>query len=215
MNEVAVLLAATFGCAERTGQAAARLFRARTFPRGQPVFVPGDICRRCWLILDGSAALRTTQADGQQMQLTNYGPGEMAGVFPSPRRQEAELVADFRTEALEADAAAIAQLASSEPELGAGLAALFARQHERLLARMANQITLSAAGRVYAELIAIADAEGIIAPAPALAALAVRVNTTRETASRAVSSAERRGLLERSRGAIRIVSRSRLEALLF
>lgn len=205
-----ILISEFFGCSPDVARRAAALFDRRMMARGQTLFRQGDECANCWLIIEGTASLRTISFDGQLVQLASYGPGEFAGAYPTRRRQDAELVADGRIEALEADAAALACIAQVEPGLGSGIAALFARQHQQLVARLANRMTLSAVARVYAELLALASDSGLIAPAPVLAALALRVNTTRETASRAVAAAERRGLLRRDPQGLRIVSRARL-----
>jgi CRP-like cAMP-binding protein len=213
MTEIEPLLAGAFGCSDEVARRAAPLFRTRSLARGHSFFLQGEPCDRCWLMVEGSAELRIIGLDGQLTQLTSYGPGELAGAFPDARRQPAELVAAVPSTALEAKGGALSALAAAEPELGAGLAALLARQQELLLSRIARRIGLSAAGRVYAELLHLADAEGRIAPAPVIASLAVRVNTTRETASRAVAAAERRGLLRRVAGGLHVVSLERLESL--
>lgn len=250
-DEAALLLGAAFGCAPTSGftapgftasgftapgyssaeAAAAAVFRFRSIARGVTLFRQGDACSRCWLVIEGAVALRTVGLEGQPVQLASYGPGEFVGAFPAPRQQPGELAATAPTRMLEAATIDLARLARSVPEIGAGLAALLARQHDKLIARMASQIALSAPGRVYAELLALAEGSGAgesgaagsggagsgdtIRPAPVLAALALRVNTTRETASRAVSAAERRGLLRRDGGNLIIVSRERLAALVY
>ena len=225
-DEAALLLGAAFGCAPTPGSAApglssaevaaAAVFRFRSIARGVPLFRQGDACSCCWLVIEGALALRTVGLEGQPVQLASYGPGEFVGAFPAPRRQPGELAATVPTRMLEAATIDLARLTRSVPEVGAGLAALLARQHDKLIARMASQIALSAPGRVYAELLVLAgDSGDTISPAPVLAALALRVNTTRETASRAVSAAERRGLLRREGGNLIVVSRERLAALVY
>jgi CRP-like cAMP-binding protein len=82
-------------------------------------------------------------------------------------------------------------------------------------ARMVDRTTLSAPGRVHAELLRLARlGDGtVIRPAPVHAALAVRVQSTRETVSRAVSALERRGIVRREGDALIIVAAGRLEEL--
>jgi len=80
---------------------------------------------------------------------------------------------------------------------------------------MAARIGLSATGRCYRALLQRANDEGWIRPAPVLAALAVGVNTTRETASRALAGLVRRGIVERNDSGLRIVSRRMLEEMIF
>ena len=71
-------------------------------------------------------------------------------------------------------------------------------------------------GRVYAEIFRLARAlPGLaIRPAPVISELAVRVSTTRETASRAVSILERRGFIRRDPGSLTVVAPQWLEELI-
>lgn len=65
---------------------------------------------------------------------------------------------------------------------------------------------ISANGRVYAELLRLAGDTHRIAPPPVLSALALTVHTTRETASRAIASLARRGIVRRTDEALEIVA---------
>jgi len=69
-------------------------------------------------------------------------------------------------------------------------------------------------GRVYAELLRRADDENRISPAPIIAALAVSVQTTRETASRAISKLEHRGIIGRSKDHWEIIAPRQLEDMI-
>ena len=53
-----------------------------------------------------------------------------------------------------------------------------------------------------------------IRPGPVLSDLALRVSTTRETASRAVNALERRGIIRRDADALVVVAPHRLEELI-
>lgn len=214
MDKVPILLAAALGCSSEAAARAAAVAVPRILTRGQAYAHQGDVCDCCWIIVEGSAALRAYGEDGQLVQLASYGPGELIGAFPEPRALPATLTAESRSEVIEMNTRRLAALAAEVPGIGLGLAARLGAQQDALLDRMANRMILSAVGRVYAELLALADDGGLIAPAPVLAALALKVNTTRETASRAVAAAERRGLILRGPDGLRIISRARLEALL-
>ena len=78
---------------------------------------------------------------------------------------------------------------------------------------MAARITLTAKGRVYAELIHEAGDERRISPPPVIVALALSAQTTRETGSRAIHALERRGIIRRDDEHLEMVSRSLLEEL--
>jgi CRP-like cAMP-binding protein len=75
---------------------------------------------------------------------------------------------------------------------------------------MYERAALTAPGRVAAELLRLGGADGTIRPAPVVAELAVRVGTTRETASRTLSALERRGLVLREDDGLTIVAPGRL-----
>ena len=53
-----------------------------------------------------------------------------------------------------------------------------------------------------------------IRPAPVIADLALRVATTRETASRAVNGLERRGIIRRDGDGLTVVAPNRLEEMI-
>jgi len=83
--------------------------------------------------------------------------------------------------------------------------------------RLAEGTTLSVRGRVCAELLRLARAGNAmtIAPAPVLAQLALRVDSTRESVSRAIGALEKRGLIRRDADALVVVAPHRLEELVY
>jgi DNA-binding MarR family transcriptional regulator len=86
---------------------------------------------------------------------------------------------------------------------------------QQTAARMYAHVALSAVGRVHAELLRLArqSADLTIRPGPVLSDLALRVSTTRETASRAVNALERRGIIRRDADTLVVVAPHRLEEL--
>src|SRR4029079_10464142 len=97
--------------------------------------------------------------------------------------------------------------------VGAGLARIFAGQLANVLDRFAARVTLTATGRVYSQLLEAIDERGTIDKIPSVTMLAIRAQTTRETASRAISALERRGILRREARAWIIASPRMLEDL--
>ena len=100
--------------------------------------------------------------------------------------------------------------------VGLALSRTLLRQLRATSEKMAERTTLSAAGRVHAERLRLArlgDGRSV-KPPPVLAALAVRVQTTRETVSRTISALERRGIVRRDGEALIIVAPHRLEELI-
>lgn len=190
------------------------MFSRRKLRKGEALFYDGDICRYCWIVLEGAVCLASYGRDGRQAHLAYYGPGEFTGSFPVAKTRRAELFAQSRTELLEVEASRLFKEMESEAILGRGVAAILAKQYDFLLERLASRLVLSAAGRVYAELLQLADDAWTIEPAPIVTTLALTANTTRETTSRALSAAERRGLISRKGGNLQIVSPDRLRSLI-
>ena len=100
---------------------------------------------------------------------------------------------------------------------GVAVTRVLQKRLRQAAARMVERSTLSAAGRVYRELLRLARmGDGrTIAPAPVLTAFAMRVDTTRETVSRAITTLVRRGIVRRDKDALVIVAPHRLEEMIF
>lgn len=206
-------IAAIFDTDEASVAEAAQCFAARSIGRNTVLFDQGDTCDRCWVVVEGALCLASYGVEGQLAQVASYGPGEFVGSFPHASTQPGELSAQAPSIVVEIASARLLELAERENAVAKGLAILLARQQRNLIDRLANQMILSAAGRVYAELLRLADEQGLIAPAPVVTALSLRVHTARETASRAIATAERRGLLTREGTTWQIPSPARLRSL--
>lgn len=207
------VLAGVLDCGDEDAARIAGTFRFRAVASGEVIARQGEPCARSWIVASGALALVTYGESGQHAQVASYSPGEVTGAFPDAREQPGELVALDTTELIEAETAELRRATVEEHCLARGLAILMARQHDTMVARLANRMMLSATGRVYAELLRRADGEGGISPAPVVTALAMHAHTARETASRAIAAAVRRGLVERTGNGLRIVSVARLREL--
>lgn len=171
-----------------------------------------------FLLMDGRVHALAYGLEGQAVLLEEFLPGDFFGaiVESTPEPSAAELVA---MEAVYAAAFLVADFLSLIERHGCVGLAVSKMLMKRLRAaamRMAERTTLSAAGRVHAELLRLARlGDGrVIRPAPVLASLAQRVHSTRETVSRTVNSLERRGLIRRERNALIIVAPHRMEELI-
>lgn len=195
----------------RCDDASARLLlegvlRYRTVSAKQVIVRQGDVCAHCWLVIDGRARVDALGLDGQRQQLAQHGPGELFGTYPAPATHRAEIVALDDMHLFRGEAALIAELAAGHAQIGAAMAILLARQLDRALDRMVARTTYSAAGRVYARLLELADNDNRIMPSPQVTALALSANTTRETASRALAVLTRREIIRREDDALVILA---------
>ena len=191
-------IAAALRCAEA---AAERLRRAGTLRRlasGGVVAHQGDRPTSGWLLLDGALKCEALSADGRATVIAGYTPGDLTGSWTGECKPlTGSLVAARPSVLLALPVGAIEALAATDPAFALSIARSFSRQSDQLLARFAARNNLTAPGRLYARLIELADTERAIRPAPIVAGLATSVQTTRETASRAISNLERRGIIAR------------------
>lgn len=205
-DERLAALCAVFACDE---PAAALLDDAMTpvdYPHKKVIGHQGYPSEHCWVMVDGTTRIQLIGADGQRVQLAVHGPGELFGAYPDATTHRADIIAHGEVRTLRIASRTLVELANAHALIGAGLAQLLARQLDRAFDRMAARTTLSAAGRVYAELLRLAGDDNRIHRAPQVAALALSANTTRETASRAIAALERRGVVQRGDGGIIITS---------
>ncbi|MCJ1960833.1 Crp/Fnr family transcriptional regulator [Novosphingobium mangrovi (ex Hu et al. 2023)] len=174
----------------------------------------GEISRQCWILIEGAVRAETIGANGQLQQLAQYGPGEFFGAYPEATVHRADICAASRSLLLCCDAPRLVAAVERQVDLAAGMVRLLARQLDRTLDRMVMRSTYSAAGRVYAELLALAGSALTLTPPPRVTALALAANTTRETASRALAVLVRRGIVTRDDTSLVIHSPRMIEELI-
>jgi CRP/FNR family transcriptional regulator, cyclic AMP receptor protein len=207
------LIAACFRCPEAEARRIHAATHFRSFEHRARIALRGDPSEHLYLVIDGIASADLFSIDGQHARLAGYGPGELFGAYPDPVEHRADISAVGELSVLMIETHVIAALAAQHAAIAQGVALLMARQLDMVLDRMAARIGLSATGRCYQALLAQSDDDGWIRPLPVLSALAIGVNTTRETASRALAQLVRRGIIERYEGGLKIVSRRMLEEL--
>lgn len=214
-DERLAAIAAMFACDEAVAALLDKVMVPLALPHKTMIAHQGDPSDQCWLLIDGVVHVQLLGLDGQRVQLAYHGPGEFFGAYPMPTTHRADIVANGDVHALRMPTVALAGLANAHAAIGAGLAWRLARQLDMSLDRMAARSTLSAPGRVHAELMRLAGPDHRIVPPPKVTALALNANTSRETASRAISALERRGVISRSDRDMRIVAPRMLEDMIY
>ena len=213
IEEREAALAALLECSDTAAADLADKMRAREFTSRTTISHQGDHDDRLWLILEGNVQLQAISVEGQATIISAFGPGELVGAFAANEENAFDARALGRVRALQIRADDLKSLMSAHSDMAAGMSRIFSGQLHTVLDRLAARVTLSAVGRCYRELLALAGASNTIAPPPVIAALALTAQTTRETGSRAISVLERRGIIERSSERLEIVSRRMLEDL--
>lgn len=213
-QEDLAVLRACFACSASASQLLAAEMVVRNLPHRSTVGHAGDPSSQLLLVIEGAVVAEIYGLEGQQAQLARHGAGEICGAYPDEGVFRANMVTVGQTRLLAIPTRRLRTLAAADAEIANGIANLLARQLDLLLDRMAARIGLSATGRFYRALAMQANADGIIRPAPVVAALALSVHTTRETGSRALAALVRRGIVERLPDGLRIVSRRMLEDMI-
>ena len=207
----------TFDCSGDIAASIAGRAQGRAFPARAVILRQGESAGATFLLVDGRAHALLYAMEGQVVLLHEFLPGDLFGAIacerPEPEEAETLAVEDVRALAfLAADFVALIEMHGC---VALAVSKMLLKRLRALSARMAERTTLSAAGRVHAELLRLARlGDGrTIAPAPVLAALAVRVHSTRETVSRTINALERRGIIRRADDALIIVAPHRLEEM--
>ena len=143
------------------------------------------------MVINGRAHAIVYSLDGQIVLLHEYLAGDFFGPVSPPYSAEhdADVVAVEQVSAFLLDGGALALLAEQHGCIGLALLKVMVDRLQQTASRMYEHVALSAVGRVHAELLRQArqSADLSIRPAPVLSDLALRVSTTRETASSFIS----------------------------
>lgn len=216
-TELEEAILAALACSPQVAAAIAAHAAARDYPAQAVILRYGDAWTYAHLVTAGRARGLVYGLDGQMVLVHEYGAGDIFGAMGSAdlHPANADVVAADPTRTACVPAAQFVMLVDRHGSLGLLLVRRLLDQLRATSGRMVERMTLSAPGRVYAELLRLARlGDGTsIRPAPVLTALAVRVQSTRETVSRAVTALERRGILRREDDALVIVAAQRLEEL--
>jgi CRP-like cAMP-binding protein len=217
-QEVLTLIRETFAC---SGEIAAAIFLRggqRRFAHESVIVRQGEKAAATHLLVDGSARALLYSLEGHLILLCEYGRGDLFGALGEldPAPEEAEVIAAGPAATFILKARDLVILAETYGCIGLALSRLLLKQLRKATQRIYQRAAISAVGRVHAELLRLARLSDdlVIRPAPVLSELAIRVATTRETASRAVSALDRRGIIRREGDSLRLVAPQRLEELI-
>ena len=217
-QSVGPLLCRVFGCSLELADHILLRGRLRQYAERATMVKYGDRISTLFVIIAGRAHALVYSLDGQAVLLHEYVSGDFFGAVSSPYSgtHEADVLVIEAVNAFLLEGGELALLAEQHGSIGLALLGLMVRRLQQTASRMYEHAALSAVGRVHAELLRQArQGEGhAIRPCPVVADLALRVSTTRETASRAINALERRGIIRRDAAALVVVAPHRLEELI-
>lgn len=210
-------LQTALGCTAEAAEGLHARSSERRYPPRAVILRQGDRGSETYLLVAGRAQALLYGLDGQLVLLQEFAPGDIFGALaePDPEPQPADVVAVDEVRAAIILAMDFLALIDVHASLGLAVSRLLLKQLRAATGRMVERSTLSAVGRVHAELLRLARAADghTIRPVPVFAALAIRVQSTRETVSRTISALERRGLVRREADALVLTAPGRIEDL--
>ena len=206
-----------FGCSLETAGVIAGRAAARAYPPRAAIVRQGEICGDTYLLIAGQARATLVTPDGRQLRLHDHAVGDLFGAIDAPadRAQPADISALTAVQTAQFRASDFVALVETQACVGLLLSRSLVRRLGWVTDKLLERSTLSVAGRVHAELLRLASDDNAIRPAPVLAEIAHRVQSSRETVSRIVNALERRGLIRRDADALFLVAPHRLQDMIY
>lgn len=192
----------------------------RRFSAGDIMTLQGESSDYVGYILSGRARAVSYSEDGTATWVGYFSPDDFFGHMSllTELPVNFEITAETDMKVIIVSVKIMQDLLFESTELSQVLATDLAVRLDMMTRRLVEAYTLSAKGRVCAELarlsnvIGIMPEKNIIRPNPVFVDLAMRVNSTRETVSRTVSELQKKGIISRETGALIIEKPDRLKA---
>jgi CRP-like cAMP-binding protein len=191
----------------------AEVCHPRRFGAGEIVFREGDESNTCYVVRSGHARAVREHADGRQIALATFGPGDIFGelaMFDDERRSATVETIDA-LEVLAILGPDMRQAMLHRPQLAVSLAASLSRRLRMTNERLASQSFQTVQSRVasvIAQLVDQARAEGApdrdVPITATQADLAMLAGSSRESASRFLATLERAGVISQGRGRLTV-----------
>ena len=191
----------------------AEVCHPRRFGANEVVFREGDESNTCYVVRSGHARAVREHADGRQIALATFGPGDIFGelaMFDDERRSATVETID-ELEVLAILGPDMRRLMLRRPQLAVALAASLSRRLRTTNERLASQSFQTVQSRVasvIAQLVDRARAEGApdrdVPITATQADLAMLAGSSRESASRFLATLERAGVISQGRGRLTV-----------
>ena len=191
----------------------AEVCHPRRFGAGEVIFHEGDQSNTCYLVRSGHARAIREHADGRQLALATFGPGDIFGelaMFDDERRSATVETID-PLEVLAILGPDMRRLMLRRPQLAVALAASLSRRLRTTNERLASQSFQTVQSRVAGVIATLVDravaegADAVDVPITATQAdLAMLAGSSRESASRFLATLERAGVISQGRGRLTV-----------
>ncbi|MFM9976999.1 MAG: Crp/Fnr family transcriptional regulator [Sphingomonadaceae bacterium] len=213
------VIAQTFACDEALATLVAAQARLRHWPQRATMIGAGERFDAILLIVAGRARLLAYGIDGRVVMVQDFAVGDLIGegALIDEGAAGGEIVATESVDAGSIATPVFIGLMSNHACIALAVSRLLVTRLSMATRRIVEGATLSAVGRIHAEVLRAARASEAmtISPLPVLAELARAVQSTRETVSRTISALEKRGIVRRTGDALIVVAPHRLEELIY
>jgi CRP/FNR family transcriptional regulator, cyclic AMP receptor protein len=219
LNTACSLLEDRYRCSGDVAQVVAGRAQYRDYQPRTTIIAQGDRNEQVFLTVTGHARAEALSMSGRLAILEDYFAGDFFGegglVEDAPSHDEVRAVE--RVDAAVFANPAFVALLSSYADFALAFSRMLVARLARTSRRLAEGATLSATGRIYAELLrqARAGAGMAIEPSPVLSSFALTVQSTRETVSRTINDLVKRGIVRRDAQRLVVVAPHRLEELIY
>ena len=186
---------------------------SKTVSAGQVLIAQGGTVSHIYFVLKGCAHAFCYTEDGQKFWVADFASGDLFGHSEvlSDAKVEFEILADSNMQLAVLPAKVFSDMLQEVPLFGKSVSIELAANLRGAQMRLFELATLSAAARIYAELLRMAKPIGeapdtkIIRPHPIYSNFALRVHSSRETVSRTINTLKKKGIVERKTGALVIL----------
>ncbi|UVO54723.1 Crp/Fnr family transcriptional regulator [Sphingomonas sp. SUN039] len=213
------VIAAAFGCEAAVASIVATKAAYRHYPARSMIAGSEALPQQLYIVIAGRARMLAYAIDGRLVVVEDFKAGALFGegaLFDSAAASH-EVTAVDPVDAGAFERHVFLTLMSGYSCIALAVSRLLVARLEATTRRLVEGATLSAAGRIHAELLrqARSSPDMTIRPAPVLATLALSVQSTRESVSRAINALQKRGIIRRDEVALTVVAPHRLEELIY
>jgi CRP/FNR family transcriptional regulator, cyclic AMP receptor protein len=201
--------------------AIAKRCEAAQFRAGERIVMQRGDETDVFFIVSGTVRVTFHSKPGKDVQFRDQHAGEcfgeLAAIDGRPRSADVEALSDVFVGAIKSRD--FLDIATRYPPVGAKIFVQLASRIRSLSDRVIELSTLGVNNRIHAELLRLARQHGVegnraeIRPAPTHADMASRVSTHREAVTKELGVLVKNGLVERTRGVLRVIDVERLEAI--